>query len=107
MGKGIVYCHECGRSLREEEFEKHRAHWIENVPYCLDCRVPDPTPPTGVQAKVKSRTATDRIPGARRSPRPHPGAQAKSPLPLILGIAGGILLLIILIVFAFKRGPGR
>lgn len=107
MGKGIVYCHECGRSLREEEFEKSRAHWIDNVPYCLDCRTPDPTPPTGVHAKVKSKTATDRIPGARRNPRPHPGTPAKSPLPLILAVVGGALLLLILIVLAFKRGPGR
>ena len=44
MGKPIVYCGGCGKSLREEEFLKGRAQLIDNSPFCGVCR-PVKTPP--------------------------------------------------------------
>jgi hypothetical protein len=38
MGRPIVYCGSCGKSLREEEFTKGRAHLVDNTPFCTACR---------------------------------------------------------------------
>ena len=38
MGKEIVYCSKCGRSLREEDFEKRRAQTVDNLAWCADCK---------------------------------------------------------------------
>jgi hypothetical protein len=103
MGRELVYCRACGRGLREEEFEKGRAHRVEQIPYCSSCRPPDATPPTGAHKIVKPvRPGTDRVPGASRRPRPAP---AKGPpLPLILSVVVGAALLLVLVAFALGRG---
>jgi hypothetical protein len=107
MGKGIVYCGDCGESLREDDFERGRAHRIEGSPYCTRCRTPDPTPPTGKHAPLKeSKVASGRITpvNLRRVPKAAPTARGPG-LPLILGIVGGGILLLLLIAAAFSRGP--
>ncbi len=38
MGKEIVYCGACGRSLLESEFAKGRAHTVDGRAFCRKCR---------------------------------------------------------------------
>jgi hypothetical protein len=44
----IMYCEECGADLREWDFVKRRARFLENRPYCTTCRpiVEAPSSPT-------------------------------------------------------------
>ncbi len=99
MGKGIVYCGDCGKSLREEDFARNRAQTIDSVPYCTGCRPLDATPPTGSIKKVSSPR---QAPLPSRRPAPPP----KSRLPLVLGAAGGGLLLVAVLIVALSSGGG-
>jgi hypothetical protein len=99
MGKGIVYCHDCGKLLREDLFSRGRAHVVEDRPYCTECRSPDRTPPTGAVPKVQTRTL--KPPAAR----PVPGKPGNPKLPLYVGGAlAGAALLVLLVVLASGGG---
>ena len=60
MGNPIVYCGGCGRSLREDDFTKGKAHTVDNRPYCTGCKpMPEsrrgqggPLPHTGQGSQV-------------------------------------------------------
>ncbi len=62
MGKEIVYCEGCGKSLREDEFARGQAHVVENRPYCTACRPLQKGLPT----------ATPRMPSSAVLPRAGP-----------------------------------
>lgn len=97
MGKGIVYCRDCGKSLREDDFERHRAQTVDDVPYCTACRPLDRTPPTGSIKKISA-------PRQPKVPVRRPATTAKSRLPLVLGGAGGGALLLVILVVALSSG---
>jgi hypothetical protein len=74
MGKAI-YCQTCGKSLREEDFDRGRAFRQENSNFCADCRPElaataprEPTPPS-----------TARRPALRPPDAEKPGSTAKLP----------------------------
>jgi hypothetical protein len=59
VGKAIVYCGACGKSLSEGDFEKGKAWLVKGAPCCKDC-APEPAP----------------------APRSHaPGSSARIPVP--------------------------
>ncbi|HVE40157.1 MAG TPA: LamG domain-containing protein [Planctomycetota bacterium] len=71
MGKAIVYCQACGKSLREEDFERRRAFKQENNNFCVECRpelaavVPrEPTPPPTPTRRAPLRPPDGEKPGS-------------------------------------------
>jgi hypothetical protein len=83
MGKAIVYCGDCGKSLFEEDFARGKAHVLESVPYCAGCR-PLPAPPAAPPASLQS-TST-RLKALKASPSsttriPKPPSTTKVPVP--------------------------
>lgn len=60
MGREIVYCGGCGKSLREEEFAQGRAHVSDNRPYCAECK----TPPAAERAPALAKGSSSRFPKA-------------------------------------------
>lgn len=123
MGREIVYCEACGRRLLEEEFSKFKAHFLDDKPYCTDCRPlpssgratttrlkapesarPRTPPPSGSLRPPK--TSTSRMPKltpqTTRAVRPQAGP---SRTPLLIGAwVGGGALLIVLLALAFSSG---
>lgn len=109
MGRPIVYCASCGKSLQEHEFEKRLASIIDDRPYCAVCRTP-PAPegekstPARLSPPSQRKIATARIPvspsTARRVGKPA------SKVPLFAGLAAGGVALVILLVAAFSS-PSR
>lgn len=100
MGKPILYCSDCGRSLREEDFDRGRAGHQDNRPFCVECR-PSVRPATGApppKAVVPERTPS----GGHRRLRSRAGAPG---VPVALAAAGGGLLMILLV--AGLAGSGR
>lgn len=104
MGKAIVYCGDCGKSLREEDFARGLAFSHEDGPFCVQCR-PRPARaelmPAGSSAKLKAIApappSTTRIPAPpattrRSAPRGPQGSRAG----ILGGIAAGLILLGIL-----------
>ncbi len=118
MGKAIVYCGDCGKSLFEEDFVKGRAHTHESGPYCVQCRPrPAPTPGAVVQqgssarlraisagpsstARIPKPPSTTRLPAPPSSTRRSAASSSGgSPKALVLGgVLAGIAVLAILIV---------
>src|SRR5688572_19882932 len=104
MGKPIVYCQGCGKSLREEEFDRRQAHVVENRPYCAACRpleaeAPPAAPPKKAAAPVlRPGSSTRGLPPVARTARPP-----KTGLYVGAGLAAAALLL--LVVF-LASGPG-
>jgi hypothetical protein len=115
MGKPIVYCGSCGESIREEDFEKGKAHILDGQPFCTACRplpsgaVPVRKPPTTQIPKPSSRkTTTTHIPMAR-PPVPQTtrrGVKADSSR-TALAVGAGLAVLVILIVIVAVASGGR
>ncbi|HVE43252.1 MAG TPA: hypothetical protein VNM14_25475 [Planctomycetota bacterium] len=113
MGRPIVYCGICGKSLREEEFSKGRAHVVDNASYCTGCRiVPEPlaaaatkSPPTPPPIVPKPSGASSKsLPSAtpRRAHAPVP--EESSSLGLVIGIGVVVLAIIVLAVILMSSG---
>jgi hypothetical protein len=68
MGKPIVYCGSCGKSLREEEFAKGKAHLVDNTPFCTKCR---PLPPTAISLPTEAASSGVPTRPALSSPIRH------------------------------------
>ncbi|HLF92529.1 MAG TPA: LPXTG cell wall anchor domain-containing protein, partial [Planctomycetota bacterium] len=108
MGKEIVYCQGCGTNLREEDFEKGRAHRVENRPFCVECK---PAPPPKAETPRPRKTSTGRIPlatppGARRPVLPKTAKTANLTL-IIGGAIAALVVLMLLIVMASRSGRPR
>jgi hypothetical protein len=111
MGKAIVYCQACGKSLREEDFERRRAFRQENSNFCVECRpelaaaVPrEPTPPS-----TPSRAVSDRV----TAPRPASTAKipklqesTRSPHTLLWISLGIVVVIVILTVVVLSTRGG-
>ncbi len=104
MGKPIVYCHGCGKSLLEADFESGRASRSEDRPFCASCRKPEPV----AKASAGTRRARTTSAHAHAVPLPLPRRRSASPLALAAA-AGGILLAVAVLVLALSRGsrPGE
>jgi hypothetical protein len=68
MGRPIVYCGLCGKSLKEDDFSKGRAHVVDNASYCVTCRiVPEP-----LQAPPRPAPLPTSTPKPMPPPKPLP-----------------------------------
>jgi hypothetical protein len=116
MGREIVYCEGCGNSLREADFERGRARTLDNKPYCTTCKPylegeEGPPPKRPSSGRIAAQPAPRKnptgsvpvVPGARRPGPAAPKAQS-NPLPIIAGV-GGVLLL--LVIVAVSQGTTR
>lgn len=132
MGKPIVYCGECGKSLHEEEFERGKAHVFENRPFCIECRpLPKKATPalSSSSTRISRKVSSGHIPivsraGAKKissGPIPHVSGggttrrmqsearRDSSRTPILLGtILGGAALIVIVVAVASSgHGPNR
>ena len=82
MGKSIVYCGQCGRSLPEDEFARGRAHLVDHLPYCTECRPLEPAPETRAKKPSSHRVPVPPSTTRRAAAPPRPPAFSK---PLVLG----------------------
>jgi len=103
MGKPILYCGDCGRSLREEDFERRKAGYLGNLPYCLACRpdagVPEtrPAPSAGSTARLRS------LPGSAPSRTLFARPSSRVPVGVVAAVGGAVVLLGLL--FAASSTP--
>jgi len=91
----IVYCGDCGKSLRRDDFSQGKAHYLNDVPYCTECR---PVQVRQASSGTLKKLGTTRMPRpavpptARYQPRPR-----SSRLPLVAGgVLAGIAFLVLL-----------
>src|SRR5689334_8650064 len=117
MGRPIVYCAICGKSLREEDFSKGKAHVVDNASYCTGCRIvpeplskpapaakPTPTPPPVVPKP--SGASSKALPSATPRRAHAPVADESSSLGLVIGIAVVVIAIVVLaIVLMSGSGP--
>ncbi len=100
VGKQIVYCGGCGKSLLEQDFEKGKAHTVEFQPYCTTCKpLPKPISSSTAVKALKSSARLPSVPPTARIPK-APASAKRSPLVLLLAGAGALFLLIIVIALA-------
>jgi concanavalin A-like lectin/glucanase superfamily protein len=110
MGRPIVYCSQCGRSLPEEEFTRGRAHTVEHHPFCIACRPMEAPAP---EPKPAPKGSSSRFPApppktTRRASGPAPtGAPSSERRALVFAVAGGIALLVVIlsVVMSGRREP--
>ncbi len=120
MGQEILYCYKCQTRLLGSEFEKGKAFKVGAQASCKDCvkdllgSVPETAYETDRGRKIHSTT---RIPAAasesgsgkwkpytNRTPAPTPAIPEKSKTGMILGIAAGILAVLVLLAVAMGSG---
>jgi hypothetical protein len=100
MGKSIVYCGQCGRSLSEDEFKRGRAQVIDHQPYCADCR-----PVRAPVESVAERPSSGMNPAVGKMMR-RPGSRAgTSPSPrLLLPIGAGCAAILVIVIVVMSSG---
>src|SRR6185503_9724777 len=116
MGQEVVYCFKCPRRIHGTEFAKGQAYQVENNFCCSACAVGvlETLPPKAKEqllAKMFKSTherqpasgappasSTARIPHA--PPRPVKAGPASSSGPLMAGIVGAIVAVILVVIFA-------
>ena len=111
MGKEIVYCGGCGKSLREDEFTKGKAHTVDNRPFCTECKpIQDARPaPSQIQSSSKlsalSKVSSTRaLPAVTPSTRRRKEVDLSSKAPLLIGATLVAVALIILAIFMASPG---
>jgi hypothetical protein len=115
MGRPIVYCGICGKSLKEDDFSKGKAHLVDNAPYCVTCRiVPEPlprpgqppTPKPGPPAPpAKPPAPAKTLPSS--TPRHHsaaPPASGSLSTGLVVGILVAVIVLLVIVVIVLSNG---
>ena len=102
MGKPIVYCGQCGKSLSEDEFTRGRASVIDHQPYCVECR-PIAAPAPVEKALSSSSRRLSVAPKTTRRSAVDP--TSASPRALLLG--GGLLALIVVIAIVAMISGGK
>jgi hypothetical protein len=105
MGKEIVYCGDCGKSLREDDFSKGKAQHLDHRPYCSDCK---PLAPAPSQIQTSSKLAAMKTTTGRHTPAPstrrRQAADDSSKTPILVGAGLVFVAAILLIVFAMSSG---
>lgn len=88
----IVYCGDCGRSLRRDDFLQKKAGYQNDVPYCSECRpVKGGDVSSGTLRKISATTRMPRPappPTSRRVVREAPARASRVPLVVGLVVAG-------------------
>ncbi len=126
MGRQIVYCDQCGKLLKEQDFDQRRAHVSENRSFCVECRPLPKEPSAGSSAahRIPSSAALPALGNAtpRPLPRISPGsstrfhpvqeapAAAKSKAPILAGAAIAavvVLVTLVLLMSGGRREEGR
>jgi hypothetical protein len=107
MGKEIVYCGDCGKSLREDDFSRGKAHHIDHRPYCIECKTPVAAAPPQVQTSSKlaaMKTTTGRYapPAQAPSTRRRMTEEDSSKIPLLVGAGLVGAAIVILLIFALS-----
>jgi len=110
MGRPIVYCGICGKSLKDEDFSRGRAHLVDNAPFCTTCRIvpeplpqpvrPAPPPP----APKPAASSKSLVSGTPRYHTPSPPQPESSSTGLVIGIAVVVFALIVLVVILMNSG---
>ena len=80
MGKRIVYCAGCSKRLEEGAFSRGKARILENLPYCVACRPPDPlpaSPPPAAMPKPQPPPSARPQTTRRMTPRSDKGRSGK------------------------------
>jgi hypothetical protein len=97
MGKPILYCGDCGRSLREDDFDRRKAGLVQNLPYCLECRpdaiLADAKPVATSSARVRplpSSTPARSLPASRATKTPWAVAAAVGGAVLLVALVGAL-----------------
>jgi hypothetical protein len=102
----IVYCGGCGKALREDEFARGQARFLDNRPWCSDCKPPDKQVITGAiptQRKQGSSAKHPRVtPGTGRREVP---ATVNKTLLIGVGIAAVAVLLLAMVYASNNRPP--
>jgi hypothetical protein len=110
MGKEIVYCGDCGKSLREDDFSKGKAHHLDHRPYCTDCKPLAAAPP---QAQTSSKLAAMKISTTRHPAVTTPSTRRRqaegdsSRTALLVGAGLVIAAIVILLIFTLSSGSSR
>lgn len=109
MGKEIVYCGDCGKSLREDDFSRGKAHHLDHRPYCIECKTPAAAPPSQIQtssklAAMKTTTGRHAAPPPTPSTRRRRRDEESSKTPLLVGAGLVALAVVILLIFALSGG---
>jgi len=109
MGKEIVYCGDCGKSLREDDFGRGKAHHIDHRPYCIECKTPVAEPPSQIQtssklAAMKTTTGRHVPPAQAPSTRRRRAEEDSSKTPLLVGAGLVGAAVVILLIFALGSG---
>jgi hypothetical protein len=105
MGKPIVYCVNCGSSLREDDFQRRQAWMLDNRPWCATCKpLPAEAPVTPGRSVPSRRPSSGQVPAATPR-RPLPVAAPRSKAPFLLGAVLGVLPLALLAVFLLNGSP--
>ena len=99
----LVYCGGCGRVLREDDFSRGRARFLDNRPWCEECKPPEKNPiPIPAQARKGSSA---KLPRVSSGPLPQV-ASAPPNRGLVLGLAvGGAALLLIVLALGSRSAP--
>lgn len=113
MGRGIVYCVDCGERLREDAFDGGKAQMLDDRPYCTRCRPivetpADPTPSRGYRLRSGVPTPRAPLPAVATPRTPLPAVpKAGSKLPLLAGAAaaGAALLVLVFMIFSGGSAP--
>jgi len=104
MGKPIVYCVACGRSLREDDFLKRRAQMADNRPWCADCRpVSDDAPPV-----PRARKSSSKIPVPVPPTTPRRAMAARPPpsrAPVWTALAAVAVVLVVIVAVLSRPAP--
>lgn len=100
MGRPIVYCGDCGTSLREQDFEKGRARQIDHRPYCSDCRPPSASALPAEKGAPPARISTAHIPRVGTTRRRVLSRPSMAPY-----AAGGGVLALLALVVALASSP--
>jgi hypothetical protein len=100
MGKSIVYCGQCGRSLSEDEFKRGRAQVIDHQPYCSQCR-----PVAAPVESVAERPSSGRNPAVgKMMRRPGPPAGTPSSSRLLLPAGAGLAAILVVVIAVMSSG---
>jgi hypothetical protein len=105
MGKPIVYCVNCGRSLREDDFLRRQAWMLDNRPWCATCKpLPAEAPVTPGRAFPARRPSSGQVPAATPR-RPLPTSRPASKAPLLIGAAFAAAAAVVLAILMSGGGP--
>jgi len=109
MGKEIVYCGDCGKSLREDDFARGKAQHLDHRPFCTECMPLAAAPPPQVQ--TSSKLSAMKVSTGRYSPPPAPSTRRRpaaegdsSRTSLLVGAGLVVAAIVILLVFALSSG---